>query len=173
MMDYLSIGYILKPQGIKGELKVMPLTDDIQRFSRLKWVFFKNNDQYEKTYLKKVRIQGDTVFITLEGIDDRNKAEAYRGQYIWIDRDHAIRLPKDTYFICDLIGCTIVDLEGKKMGIIEDILQTGSNDVYVVKDGNHEILIPAIKSVIKEVSIRKKEIIVDSAMLEEVVVHED
>ncbi|CCC57837.1 ribosome maturation factor RimM [Caloramator australicus] len=155
MIKYLKIGKIINTHGIKGEVKIYPLTDDIKRFDKLKFVFFKRGDLYEKVNVQGVKYFKNLVILKLEGIDDMNAAEKIKNDYIYIDRENAVELPEDTYFIADLIGMDVVNIEtDEKVGRIISVFSTGSNDVYEIKmDNGKIILIPAIKDVVKHVDV--------------------
>lgn len=165
-MDYLKIGLILKPQGIRGEVKVLPLTDDPNRFIGLKNAFISEDKRPVK--IMEARISKDSVYLFLEKVYDRNSAEGLRGQYLYIDREHAVKLPEGRYFIADLIGCTVISLNGDEIGVLQDVMQPGANDVYIVKrpDGS-ELLIPVVDAFIKDINIREKKITADASMLVE------
>lgn len=161
IQEYLEVGKIVNTHGIKGEIKVIPLTDDPQRFKKLKKVFIDKAGSIEKVSIEDVKFQKNTVILKLKGIDDLTTAETLKDLYLKVDRQDAIKLPKDSFFVCDLIGCEVFDEKGKSLGILKDILKTGSNDVYSVgRENEKEILIPALKSVVKEIIIEDKKIIV-------------
>ena len=101
------------------------------------------------------------VFLKLKGIDTIDEAENYRNFYLKIERNKDEKLDKDSYYIIDIIGCTVYTDEGNKLGKVDDVFSTGSNDVYVVKsEEGKQILLPAIKDVIKNIDIKNKAIIV-------------
>ncbi|KRQ86960.1 Ribosome maturation factor RimM [Caloramator mitchellensis] len=155
MVEYLKIGQIINTHGVKGELKVYPLTDDINRFKDLRFVFLKSNDNFIKKEVNGVKFFKNIVILKIDGIENMNAAEKLKEQYLYIDRENAVKLPEDTYFIADLIGINVVDVEsGKLYGNIKSVFSTGSNDVYELEtDEGKIILIPAIKDVVKEVDI--------------------
>ena len=155
MEDYLSVGQISKPHGIKGEVKVIPLTDDIKRFRKLKKVYIDGN---EKTIVW-CKMQVDRVILKIEGIDTIEGAEILRNKYIQVKREEAVRLPKDSYFVTDLVSCTVYDTLENKIGKIYDVIKTGSNDVYWIKD-EKEVLIPALKDIVLEVDIDSHRIVI-------------
>lgn len=157
MQDYLEIGKIANTHGIKGELKIIPLTDDPQRYSKLKTVFIERNNALESFTVEGVKYLKSMVVVKIKEINDMESAERLKGLLLKVDRKNAVKLPKDSYFICDLIDCEVYDEISGNLGKIKDILKTGSNDVYIVRDENDkEILIPALKSVVKEVSLENK-----------------
>ncbi|GFR35849.1 ribosome maturation factor RimM [Thermobrachium celere] len=153
MKQYLKVGQIINTHGIKGEVKVYPLTDDIKRFSKLKFVFIKKDENYNKVNVEGVKYFKNLVILKLEGIDNMTEAEKYKRVYLYVDRENAVKLEEDTYFIADLIGLDVYTLEGEYLGKITDVFSTGSNDVYEIKKDKKSILIPAIKDVVKEVDI--------------------
>ncbi len=161
MEEFLAIGKITRTHGVKGEVKVEPLTDDPQRFKKLKTVFLERDGVLQKYAVERVKFFKQLVILKLAGIDDMNTAETLKGLYLKVDRENAVKLPEYSYFICDLIGCTVVEENGGVLGILAEVLQAGSNDVYLVKGkGGKEILIPALKSVVKRVAPEEKEITV-------------
>ena len=172
--EYLRIGWILRPQGVKGELKVQPLTDDPGRFRRLEKVWVETDGQYQPHTPRGVSVRADGVYLTLEGIESRNAAEALRGRYLCVDRAHAVKLPKGRYFVCDLLGCAVEDSGGKVLGKLSDILQNGPVDVYVVRTPQGgQILFPALKRLLSSVDIESRRIVVDEKVLPEVALYED
>lgn len=160
MQEYLEIGQIVNTVGLKGELKVKPFVDNLNRFEELSQVYIEIRANKEVAAITKVRYQKDLVIITLKGIDSIEQAEKYKGAYIKIDRKDAKTLEEDTYFIADLIGVEVFKEEGEYLGKIDDVFPTGSNDVYVVKKEGKQILLPAIAQVIKKVDIQNKKMVV-------------
>ena len=152
------VGKVLKPQGIKGEIKVESISPNPQRFKTLEKVFIEKETL--KTYsIESVRISDKFVFLKLIGIDNRQESESLRGSDVLIDKSELIDLAEDEYFVHDLIGCKVVTDEGLMLGNLIDVSQYGGNDIYVVKnDAGKEILIPATKEVIKQVDIQNNEI---------------
>ncbi len=171
-MDYYRIGMIVRPHGVHGEMKLIPLTDDVNRFRRLHSAYLEDGSAHMAVDVRSVAVQPDAVFLGLSGVNTREEAEKLRGKYICVDRAHAVQLPPDTYFIADLIGCETFDSQGTAYGKITDVLQTGANDVYVIR-GAKETLVPALKKVLKEVDIENKRITFWRDVLKEVAVFED
>lgn len=172
MVEYFAVGYVLKPQGIKGELKIEPLTDDMRRFDALDAILLKQGNLYTSIEIEKVRYMGNHVVLKLEGYDNRSSAEKLRDQYLWIPRNMARKLPEDTYFISDIIGCTVYTHMDKVLGSVIDVIYTGSNDVYVVDSEYGEILIPALKKVVREVDIKNRLIKIDTTEIEGLIPYE-
>jgi len=159
MIKHLQIGKIVNTHGVRGDVKVIPLTDDPKRFDDLEWVFIEKNSVLKKHYVKDVKYTKGFVLLKLSDIDTVEAAEQLRDCFVLVDRENAVKLPEDTYFICDIIGSAVYDENGDKLGELTDVLKTGSNDVYVVKrDSGKELLLPALKSVVTSVSIENKRI---------------
>ncbi len=149
MHNYLKIGKIAAAHGIKGTVKVIPLTDDITRFQNLTHVFLNDCDMPQKLTIQKVQLNENIVFIKFDEFNNRNEAETLKNNFLYIDRAHAVPLNDDEYFIEDLIGLSAYDLDNINIGEISDIIQTGSVDVIVIT-GKKKYLIPALK---KNVSV--------------------
>lgn len=167
--DMLRVGVISSTHGIKGEVKVFPTTEDAKRFGRLKKVFLNYETKGMRGGIKKdcieLEINGvkyfkQFVILKFKGIDDINDIEKYKGMELYINREDAIPLEEGEYYIADLIGLTVITDEAAEIGQITDVLQTGANDVYIVKGNeafnNKEILLPAIKQCILSVDTEKK-----------------
>ncbi len=158
MEKYFEIGKIVNTRGIKGELKILPLTDDPKRFSKLKSLLIQNKDEVIEKKIEYLKYYKNDIYVKFDDINDLSNAEKLKEHFILIERENAIKLPKDSYFICDLIGCEVFEND-KKLGEVVNIIPTGSNDVYIVRDENKkEILIPALKSVVKKISVKNKRI---------------
>ena len=154
MQKRLEVGQIVNTFGIKGEVKVTPFTDDINRFDDLKKVYVKTRKDNKLYKVENVRYHKNMVLLKLEGIENPEQAELLKNSYLEIDREDAIPLEEGQYFIVDLIGLEVYSDEGKLLGKVDDIYNTGANDIYVVKDElGKQILLPGIKEVIKEVKL--------------------
>lgn len=170
MYDYLQIGKIVNTHGIRGEVKIIPLTDDPSRYDELEWAYVEKGGRMERYLLQQVRYFKGTVIAKLEGIDTPEAAAELKECFILVDRKNAVKLPEDSFFICDIIGSDVYDEKGVLLGQLSDVLQTGSNDVYVVKSGSgKEILLPALKSVVRNVSTEQKriDVIIPKGLLED------
>lgn len=170
-MDYFKLAQVLKPQGIKGELKLKAFTDDLARFGSLKHVFLKKGGEYEERIVCSTRTYKDFVYIKIEGCEDRNTAETLRGVFLYIDRENAAPLPEDAYYIADLEGLSVEDETGKTLGVLKEVLQTGGVDIYSVK-GDKNFMFPAVKHVVLNVDINAGKILLDSTRLKEVAIYD-
>lgn len=160
MKEYLEVGQIVNTYGINGFVKVVPFTDDLKRFEKLKYIYIVHKNSMEKVTIEQVAYAKSNVLLKLREYPDINSVETLKGSFIKIDRQDAVKLPEDSYFIVDLIGIEVYREDGEKLGTLTEIFPTGSNDVYVVKTPEKEILLPAIASVIKKVDIPNKKMIV-------------
>lgn len=168
---YLRIGVIARPHGVRGAVKVTPLTDDVTRFSGLSEAYLERRGVHTPLSLDVLSVGARAVLAQLNGIDSVEQAEALRGAYLCVPRQEAIQLPPDTWFVADLIGCAVSDTAGRAYGCITDVLETGANDVYVI--GGGKLLVPALKKVLHEVDIANKRIILCAEVLTEVGLFED
>ena len=159
MQEYFEIGQIVNTFGIKGQVKVTPFTDDMERFEELKTIYVEKKKQLQEFEIEQVKYQKNLVILKLKNIEDMNTAEKLKGCYIKIQRKDARKLPEGTYFIADIIGSQVITDDGKTLGKVEDIYNTGSSDIYVVKDElGKQILLPAIKEVILSVDVEKQNV---------------
>lgn len=143
MQEYFEVGQIVNTFGIKGQLKVKPFTDDINRFEELKTVYICKKNEMKKVEIEDVKYNKQCVLLKIKGIEDLTEAEKYKGLFLKIDRKDAKKLPKDTYFIADILGLEVYTEEGELLGKVDDIFPTGANDVYVIKDEMRKTIIIA------------------------------
>ena len=161
MEKYLQVGVISSTHGIKGEVKVFPTTDDVNRFKKLKEVQLDTGKEKILLHPESVKFFKQFVILKFKEFNSINDVEAYKGKSLYVGREHAVRLRKDEYFIADLIGLSVVTEEGDAFGLMKDVMQTGANDVYVVERTNgEEVLLPAIKECVKEIDIENGKITV-------------
>lgn len=154
MEDLFKVGVITSTHGIKGEVKVFPTTDDVKRFKKLKQVILDTGREQLDMEISSVKFFKNMVILKFKGIDDINDVEKYKKSELYVTRENAVKLNKDEYFIADLIGLKVTSDEGEDLGVIDDVLQTGANDVYIIKNaGAADLLVPAIKDCIKEVDV--------------------
>jgi len=155
------IGYISKPQGIRGEVKVEPVTPNPKRFNRLKKVHLQLQDKPRTYSIEKIRVSGRFVYIKFSGINSRDDADLLRNAEVLIEEKDLIQPAQNEYFIHDLIGCQVVSENNDEIGVLSDVIQMSSNDVYLVRSSNgDELLLPATREVIKIVDIKQKRIII-------------
>lgn len=160
MEKYFVIGKIVNTQGIKGEMRVVPTTDDISRFQLLDYVYVDRKGNIEKFEVENTRFHKQFVLLKLKGIDDMTTAEGFKNSDVKVTEDMALPLEEDEYYISDLYSMSVITDDGEDLGTIEDIIFTGANDVYVVRKDDSEILIPAIKQCILKVDTENKKMTV-------------
>lgn len=159
--EWATIGKVVAPFGLRGELKVLLLTDIPDRFVSLDAVHL--GPDHILHAIQAVRpYKGEMIVLKLEGIDDANTAQALRNFDLTIPLSELAKLPPDSYYQHDILGLTVRTLDGREVGNIIDIMPTGGNDVYVVKaqDGQ-QVLIPAIKDVVKQIDLTRKMMYID------------
>lgn len=162
MSDKLEIGQIVNTRGLKGEVKVNSFSEVSNRFETIDTVLLKIKSEYKEYEIENVSYSKNQVILKLKGIDNIDDAEKLRNTYIYIYRSQLGELPEGTYYIADLIGLDVVLESGEKIGIVDDIFSTGSNDVYVVRDElGKQRLLPAIDEVLKEIDIENGKIVVN------------
>ena len=172
--EYLSIGEVLKPQGVRGQVKVRPDTDDPNRFLTLQSVYIKEGDSYIACSIENTEVRPDGfVYCILNNAADRNNAEKQRGWMLYVDRAHAIKLEKNQYFISDLLGCRVLDRQENLVGIIQDVLRPGANDVYEIKTAHGMMYLPVLPFVVINVQPKEGIVTIDETYLPEVAVIED
>lgn len=154
MEEILQVGIITSTHGIRGEVKVFPTTDDVRRFKRLKEVILDTGKEKKTLEIESVKFFKQFAILKFKGLDDINEVERFRQKSLYVTRKNAVRLNRDEYFIADLIGLTVQDEEGKTLGTVKDVMETGANDVYIIDmtDGR-ELLLPAIKQCILQVDV--------------------
>ncbi|MDR2903531.1 MAG: ribosome maturation factor RimM [Clostridiales bacterium] len=154
MADFFEVGKIVNTQGIKGEVRVFPMTDDLTRFELLDEVYVSIRNEMQKRTIETVRYHKQFVLIKFKGIDSMTEAERYKNAMLKIPPEWALPLDEGEYYMRDLIGMAVSTVEGENLGILDDIIQTGANDVYIVKaDGKKDLLIPAIKQCVVAVNV--------------------
>ncbi|MEG6584070.1 ribosome maturation factor RimM [Dendrosporobacter sp. 1207_IL3150] len=151
MEQLLVVGKIVAPHGVRGEVRVIPLTDFPERFSKLKSVFLDDGSTLDIEYAK-THNQGITI--KFSGLNDRNDIEHLRGKLLKIAKKDAVKLPKGEYYTFEIIGLKVYDDAGQYIGKITEVLKTGSNDVYVAEqEDKRQVLIPALKKVVTNIDI--------------------
>ena len=159
--EYFELGQIVNHFGIKGMVKVNPFTDDISHFEKLKSILLVKDGKLSEVEIEETKYSKNQVLLKLKGIDTVEEAEKYRGCYLKIARSNSKKLPKDTYFIADLLGLTVYTDENILLGKVEDIYNSGANDIYVIKsEDGKQILLPGIGEVIKQIDLEQEKIIV-------------
>ena len=160
-LTHFRIGQIVNTQGLKGEVRVYPYVDDINRFDDLE-SFYLNKNFNEEFEVERVRYKGNMVIMKIKGIDSVELAEKLKTKNLYISRENSVDLDEDEFFIADLIGLEVFTVAGDKVGVLKDVLQYSANDVYVVKgDNDKEYLIPSTMKFVPEIKLEDKKMIID------------
>lgn len=162
MEKYLEIGQIVNTFGIKGMVKVKPFTENTKkRYDNLKKVYIKNKNERKEYEIEEVKYYKEMVLIKFKGIETIEEAEKFRNSYLLINREDEEPLEEGTYYIVDMLGLEVYTDENERLGILDDIFNSGSSDIYVVKNElGKQILLPAIKDVIKNIDMENRKITV-------------
>ena len=155
----MQVGLVVVPHGVRGEVKVQATTDSPDRFARLKSVHV--GPDRRPMEVAGARTQGDRVILRLAAVADRDAAEALRGQGLYVRRSEVPPLPEGRYYHDQIIGLRVLTTGGEPLGTVREILETGNNDVYVTSDGSREVLIPAIREVVRRIDLEAGELVVD------------
>ena len=161
MEQLLQGGVITQTHGVHGEVKVFPTTDDPERFLNLKYVFLDTGREKMKLTIQSVKFFKQFVILKFKGINNINDIEKYKRCPLLVDRENAVELEEDEYFISDMIGMNVLTEDGEILGTLKDVIETGANDVYIVNSKEHgEVLIPAIKECILDVNVKEGRMLV-------------
>lgn len=154
MSELYQVGAITQTHGIRGEVKVFPLTDDISRFKNMKDLILDTGKEQISLEVTSARPQKNLVILKFKGYDNINDVEKYRGCGLYVTKENRVKCEQDEYFIADLIGLEVVTDEKVTLGKVADVITTGANDVYVVaKPDGEEVLLPAIKECILDIDM--------------------
>lgn len=156
MKDKVRVGQIVNTQGLRGEVRIYPLTDNKERFEELEYVYLEDMTNL-RLEIEKVRYKNQLVILKFKGLDSINDVEKFKNKYILIDKEDIKELPEDTYYIFDLVGLDAYEEDNTYIGKLVDVIQNSAQDLYVVehKDNKKKILIPAVKEFIKQIDIEK------------------
>ena len=156
--DLIAIGRIVAPHGVRGELRVAVLTEFPERFLDMKHVIVEGKGEMA---VKGVRAHQELILLTLDGVQDRDAAAALRGRLLQVTRADLTPLPEGQFYVFDLVGVKVFDEAGQELGVLEEVLQPGANDVYLIRrtDGG-EMLLPALRSVVLTVDLPGRRMVV-------------
>ncbi len=159
--QYITIGKIVNTQGRRGEVRVIPLTDFPERFDVMDKVIIDLNGKTMPVNIEKTYPHKKFIIIKFSGFDDMNAAETLKNATLLIPRNELMPLPDDAFYIFDIVGMEVFTDDGRRLGQVRDVLQTGANDVFVVEDGERRpLLIPALKKVVRNVDVEQKKMTV-------------
>ena len=154
MENKLQVGVISSTHGVRGEVKVYPTTDDVNRFKKLKKVVLDTGREYMDLEISGVKFFKNQVILKFKGIDNINDIEKYKGKDLLVHREDAVALEDNENYVADLIDLKVVTDDGKVLGYLTEVMETGANDVYVVEtEDGKELLLPAIRDCILDVDL--------------------
>ena len=160
--QYITVGKIVNTQGNRGELRIYPLTDFPERFLAMEKVLVELQGKTQYYHIETARLYKKFVIIKFRETADMTAAEKLKGGLLKVTREELVDLPGDSYYIFDLIGLKVFNEAGSCLGTLEDIIQTGANDVYVVsREDGPLLLVPALKSVVREIDLPGKRMVVE------------
>lgn len=175
MEDLLQVGILSSTHGVRGEMKVFPTTDDVKRFKKNKEYILETKNGNLDVKVESVKFFKQFVILKFEGIDTLDDVLKYKGCSLYVNREHAVKLQKNEYFIADLIGLEVEDEFGNSIGELTDVLQTGANDVYeITAENGKTYLFPAIKECVLKVDVPKGKVTVHvmPGLMDDVISHE-
>ena len=152
MEKYLRVGVIANTHGVRGEVKIYATTEDIRRFKKLKECFIDTGKEKIPVEVESCKFFKEMPILKFRSMDQMGDVEGFKGKDLLVSREHAVKLKKNEFFIVDLVGLSVESDEGMPVGILTDVLQTGANDVFVVKtEAGDEVLIPYIEQCVPEI----------------------
>lgn len=157
MNEYFRVGVIANTHGIRGEVKVYPTTDDVERFGELKQVILDTGKEKVALEIQNVKYFKNMAILKFKGIDNINDIEKYKGKDLLVNREDAVELEEDEFYLADVLDSKVVTDDGEEFGVLRDILETGANDVFVVesKEGK-EVLFPVTKECVLDINTEEK-----------------
>lgn len=158
MLDYLKIGGIISTHGLRGEVKVFPTTEDVRRYDDLDTVYIEMPLGRIEAHVERVRYFKNLVIVKFRGLDRIEDVEPYLKHDLYVSREDAIELEEGEYFVGDVIGLKVITDDGRVLGVLDDVMETGANDVYVIasaQEPGKEILLPVIRDVILETDLEE------------------
>jgi len=160
-MDRVTIGQISRVRGVKGEMVVVPLTDEPSRFLKLRKVTVSKEENTDEFLVERAREFKGKVLLKLKKVESPEEAKKLVGGFVEIEKDQLVELPEGRYFIFDIIGLQVVTSRGERVGKVKEVISLSANDVYVVEGDKKQYDIPAIKEVVKRIDLKKKEMIIE------------
>lgn len=160
-MDLLEVGKIVNTHGLRGEVKIITWTDYPEVFEDIDYIYVKKKNDYERLDINGIKYQKGNIIVKFRQLQFIDEAEKYKNQVIYCERELLGALPDGVYYIADLIGLKVVTDDGREVGVIADVFNTGSNDIYDIKrEGQKNLLLPVIDEVVKNIDIENKQVTV-------------
>jgi len=159
--DFVLIGIVRRAHGIRGEVCVEPISEAPGRFESLTRVLLQTHSGLSEVEVEGVRWKGKLALLKIVGIDDRDAAQRLRGARLGVRLSDVMPLPENSYYIFEIVGCKVLGKGERLIGEVVDVLEMPANDVYVVATPKGEVLIPAVKSIVKKVDVENREIVIE------------
>lgn len=159
--DFVVIGEVRRAHGVAGEVVIEPVSEDVERFRRLRQVLLNNGNGIREIGIESVKKKGDLVVAKLAGINDRASAQALASCELGVRRKDVWPLPEGSYYIFDVVGSRVVGTDGREIGTVEDVLGMPANDVLVVRTDKGEALVPVTKNVVKKIDVKAKTVVIE------------
>ncbi|HPI73216.1 MAG TPA: ribosome maturation factor RimM [bacterium] len=154
--EFVVIGKVLRPHGVRGELRLMPLTENPERFRRLTTVFLNRDGGRRPFPITGVKLSPTAVLISLQGIATRTEAENWQGSLVEIEAKDIQPLAEGELYYFEVIGMAVESESGQKLGTVTDVLSYPAQDLYVVESAGREILIPAVPAIVQRVDTEQR-----------------
>ncbi len=159
-MNYIAVGKIAQPYGLQGYVKIFAYSEIPERFFDLKTLYIESDFGMRGLIVEDVQLHNQVVVLKLQGFDSREMAQTLTKQEVWVPEDQKVALTEGDYFIHDLLGLQVSDVNGLFVGELADVLQGAGNDVYLVRNGEKEILIPAVSAFIHQIDLPGNKMVV-------------
>lgn len=157
--EFIVIGEITKPHGVRGEMRVKPHTDEPERFTWLEQVYI-GEENPRLMAVEKARLHQGMILLKLTAVNDRTAADALRGEWLMVTEAEALPLEEGEYFLFQLEGLAVSTVEGEALGTITRVIETGANNVFVVQGEQGELLLPDIADVVQEIDFEDGRMVV-------------
>lgn len=161
MNDRITVGQVVKCVGLKGEVKVIPLTDDVSRFKQLKTVWVGTQEPLRECTVESIRVDSQSAVVKFKGISDRSGAEELLKNFLFVEDKDSVRPREGSFYAHEIIGLSVVTSKGREIGKIGDVWKLPANDIWVVRKGTVEVLIPAVKAIIKNVDLGRQIVVIE------------
>jgi 16S rRNA processing protein RimM len=161
-VEWIVVGEITAPQGVRGEVRLYPVTDFPERLLKLRTCHLRLQSGEISTYqVQQLRPHKSFFLLKLEGINDRNDAEALRNAVVVIPKAEVMPLPDGRYYVFDLIGMQVLTISGEDIGVVHDVLSAPANDIYVVRRPDRsEVLIPAVSQIVTSIDVHQRKMVI-------------
>lgn len=162
MPSLIAVGKISKSVGVKGSVKIVPLTADHRRFESMERVLVGADQESAREFsVCQIRISSGSVVVSFQEVVSRTEADALRGQYLFIHQDQLITPPEGSYFVHEIIGMSVMTVNGVHVGSITDVQAFPAQDIWIIRTGKADVMIPAVKEIVKKVDVEKRIIVID------------